>query len=146
MEKIKWVMATLLVLVLILSVEAYAEEEYKYTKSKEDTILARKLYASPGNFIGKPIILRCIFAGLGTTYLDQDWGDNFFSSKEYLEFYVWIATSNGDRIDYNFMKKNKGEILYELNTDDKITVYGKVVSSYKNCPWVEVHEIKKGWK
>lgn len=111
-----------------------APGQYTYNESepekseldKKYILLAKKLEASPIDYLGKTVQLKGTFAGLSTDWLDNSRGF-FFSSQDYLGFNFY----GPDRYFFMwcFMKKSKGEVLYELNRDDAITISGKVVSA-----------------
>lgn len=115
-------------------------------------ILFKKLKASPDDFVGKDIVMQCRFYGLKSAFLDKTYysspshpGRTYFPSAEYLGFENW-APKDDIFLNFLFIKKGKGEILYELNRWDRITIRGKVTSSATVEAWIEVYEIKKGWK
>ncbi|MGZ6207741.1 MAG: hypothetical protein ACXWMS_09310 [Syntrophales bacterium] len=122
--------ATLLVLLIAIPL-AYGQNT-----------LAKKLNASPDDFVGKDIVLQCLFIQLSTMWLNSR---VYFPSTEYLGFYIW-GPDQTTILQWNFVKKKKGKILYDLKGGDRITIYGKVTSSTDGFPWIEVYEIKKGWK
>ena len=128
MKKIAF--ATLLVLLIAIPL-AYGQNT-----------LTKKLKASPDDFVGKDIVLQCLFIELSTLWLNHR---VYFPSTEYLGFYIW-GPDKSIILQMNFVKKKKGEILYDLKGGDEITIYGKVRSSSNGFPWIEVYEIKKGWK
>lgn len=135
MKKIKLV--TLLVVFMVLPSVVCAQYA-----------LLRRLKASPDDFVGKEIILKCRFGMLSTVFLNGGSSrySPYFSSTEYLAFSIRGSNAADDLYPTLFVKKNKGEILYTLNDYDKITIRGKITSSYSAMPWIEVYEIKKGWK
>ena len=121
------------------------KETPKSQIDREAVILARKLNASPGDFVGKKIKLQGKFRGLSANWLDRNQPDLvYFPSSNYLGFFLRVP--DGDLFQFLFVKKTKGDLLYELKKSDPITVYGRVKSAYNNWPWIEVEKVERGWK
>jgi len=137
--------ATLLVVFMVIPLAVFGQQSHD--------ILFKKLMASTDDFVGKNITLECLFWNLDSHFLNGGGarysppaGERiYFSSTQYLGFTIWSATKKAFLM-HLFIKKAKGEILYELNENDRITIRGKVTSSYNGAPWIEVYEIKKGWE
>jgi hypothetical protein len=116
---------------------------------KEELLfLARKLKASPNDFVGQQIKLHCRFGGFENKFLNDPNGPKFLST-----YYVGLITQSGKEInepvfDHLFISKKeaKEQGAYHLSVNDLITVYGMVNSAYKNEPWIEVYVVKKGWE
>ena len=116
---------------------------------KEELLaLARKLKASPNDFVGQQIKLHCRFGGFENKFLDDTNGPKFLST-----YYVGLIAQSGKEIneplfDHLFISKKeaKDQGVYHLGINDLITVYGMVNSAYKNEPWIEVYVVKKGWE
>jgi hypothetical protein len=133
---------TLVIVFMLIPPEVYAQD-----------ILVKKLLASPDDFVGKGIVLQCKFERLlinflnggGAIYSPPPGERIYFSSSEYLGFSV-LDSKRQNTLYCLFVKKNKGEILYGLNDGDRITIRGKVTSSHSTTAWIDVYEIKKGWK
>jgi hypothetical protein len=111
-------------------------------------VLARKLKASPNDFLGQQIKLHCRFGGFENKFLNDTNGPKFLST-----YYVGLIVQSGKEIneplfDHLFISKKvaKEQGVYRLGLNDFITVYGIVNSPYKNEPWIEVYVIKRGWE
>ena len=116
--------------------------------NEEILALARKLKASPNDFLGQQIKLHCRFGGFENKFLNDTNGPKFLST-----YYVGLIVQSGKEIneplfDHLFISKNeaKEQGVYRLGLNDLITVYGIVNSPYKNEPWIEVYVIKRGWE
>ena len=110
--------------------------------------LARKLKASPNDFVGQQIKLHCRFGGFENKFLDETNGPKFLST-----YYVGFIAQSGKEIkeplfDHLFISKKeaKEQGAYHLGVNDLITVYGIVNSAYNKEPWIEVYVVKKGWE
>jgi len=118
-------------------------------EAKEEFLaLARKLKASPSDFMGQQIKLHCRFGGFENKFLNDKNGPKFLST-----YYIGLIAQSGKEtneplFDHLFMSKKeaKEQGVYHLGVNDLITVYGMVNSAYKNEPWIEVYVIKKGWE
>jgi hypothetical protein len=115
---------------------------------EEFLTLARKLKASPNDFVGQQIKLHCRFGGFENKFLNDTNGPKFLST-----YYVGLIAQSGKEIneplfDHLFISKKeaKEQGVYRLGLNDLITVYGIVNSPYKNEPWIEVYVIKRGWE
>jgi hypothetical protein len=116
--------------------------------NEEILALARKLKASPNDFVGQQIKLHCRFGGFENKFLNDTNGPKFLST-----YYVGLIAQSGKEIeeplfDHLFISKKeaKEQGAYHLGVNDLITVYGIVNSPYKNEPWIEVYVIKRGWE
>ena len=115
---------------------------------EELLVLARKLKASPNDFVGQQIKLHCRFGGFENKFLNDTNGPKFLST-----YYVGLIAQSGKEIneplfDHLFISKKeaKEQGVYHLGVNDLITVYGIVNSAYNNEPWIEVYVIKRGWE
>jgi hypothetical protein len=115
---------------------------------EEILVLARKLKASPNDFVGQQIKLHCRFGGFENKFLDDKNGPKFLST-----YYVGLIAQSGKEIDeplfdhlFISKKEAKEQSVYRLGVNDLITVYGIVNSAYNKEPWIEVYVIKKGWE
>ena len=116
---------------------------------KEELLaLARKLKASPNDFVGQQIKLHCRFGGFENKFLNDTNGPKFLST-----YYVGLIAQSGKEIneplfDHLFISKKeaKEQGVYRLGANDLITVYGIVNSSYNKEPWIEVYVVKRGWE
>lgn len=111
-------------------------------------VLARKLKASPNEFVGQQIELHCRFGGFDNRFLDETNGPKFLST-----YYIGLIVQSGKEIDeplfdHLFMSKKeaKQQNVYSLGLNDLITIYGIVSSAYNKEPWIEVYVVKKGWE
>jgi hypothetical protein len=109
---------------------------------------ARKLKASPNDFVGQQIKLHCRFGGFESKFLNDTNGPKFLST-----YYVGFIAQSGREIaeplfDHLFMSKKqaKEQSVYRLGINDLITIYGIVNSAYHKEPWIEVYVVKKGWE
>jgi len=116
--------------------------------TEELLVLARKLKASPNDFVGQQIKLHCRFGGFSNKFLDVTNGPKFLST-----YYVGFIAQSGREIneplfDHLFISKKeaKEEGVYHLSVNDLITVYGMINSAFNKEPWIEVYVIKKGWE
>ncbi len=114
--------------------------------SEELLVLARKLKASPNDFVGQQIKLHCRFGGFENKFLDETDGPKFLSTYD-----IGFIAQSGKEINepiltHLFISKKEGKEqgVYHLSTNDLITVYGMVRSAYKNEPWIEVYVVKRG--
>jgi len=110
--------------------------------------LARKLKATPNEFVGQQIELHCRFGGFENKFLDDRNGPKFLST-----YYIGFIAQSGKEIDqplfdHLFMSKMeaKQQSVYSLGLNDLITIYGIVNSAYNKEPWIEVYVVKKGWE
>jgi outer membrane murein-binding lipoprotein Lpp len=115
---------------------------------EELLVLARKLKATPNDFVGQQIKLHCRFGGFENKFLNDTNGPKFLST-----YYIGLITQSGKEIneplfDHLFISKKeaKEQGVYRLGVNDLITVYGIVNSAYKNEPWIEVYVVKRGWE
>jgi hypothetical protein len=120
----------------------------KCEMKEEFLALARKLKASPNDFVGQQIKLHCRFGGFENKFLNDPNGPKFLST-----YYVGLITQSGKEIteplfDHLFISKKeaKEQGVYHLGVNDLITVYGMVNSVYNREPWIEVYVIKRGWE
>jgi len=111
-------------------------------------VLARKLKASPNDFVGQQIKLHCRFGGFENKFLNDTNGPKFLST-----YYVGLIAQSGKEIDeplfdHLFISKKEAmeQGVYHLGVNDLITVYGIVNSSYNKEPWIEVYVVKRGWE
>jgi hypothetical protein len=115
---------------------------------EEFLALARKLKASPNDFVGQQIKLHCRFGGFQNEFLDDPNGPKFLST-----YYIGLITQSGKEIneplfDHLFISKKeaKEQGVYRLGLNDLITIYGMVNSAYNKEPWIEVYVVKRGWE
>jgi hypothetical protein len=120
----------------------------KHEMKEELLALARKLKASPNDFVGEQIKLHCRFGGFENKFLDQADGPKFLSTYD-----IGFIAQSGKEIneplfDHLFISKKeaKEQGAYHLGVNDLITIYGIVNSAYNNEPWIEVYVVKKGWE
>ena len=116
--------------------------------NEELLVLARKLKASPNDFVGQQIKLHCRFGGFENKFLNDTNGPKFLST-----YYVGFITQSGKEIGepiftHLFISKKEAKEygVYRLGLNDLITVYGIVNSAYNKEPWIEVYVVKKGWE
>ena len=116
--------------------------------NEELLVLARKLKASPNDFVGQQIKLHCKFGGFENKFLNDTNGPKFLST-----YYIGFIAQSGKEIneplfDHLFISKKeaKEQGVYHLGVNDLITVYGIVRSAYKSEPWIEVYAVKRGWE
>jgi hypothetical protein len=110
--------------------------------------LARKLKASPSDFMGQQIKLHCRFGGFENKFLNDPNGPKFLST-----YYIGLIVQSGKEMneplfDRLFISKKeaKKQGVYHLGVNDLITVYGMVNSVYNKEPWIEVYVVKRGWE
>jgi len=115
---------------------------------EEFLVLARKLKASPNDFVGQQMKLHCRFGGFENKFLNDLSGPKFLPT-----YYIGLIAQSGKQIneplfDHLFMgkKEAKEQGVYRLALNDLITVYGIVNSAYNKEPWIEVYVVKKGWE
>ncbi len=120
----------------------------KAEMKEEFLALARKLKASPNDFVGEQIKLHCRFGGFENRFLDDKNGPKFLST-----YYIGLIAQSGKEMneplfDHLFISKKeaKEQGVYRLGLNDLITVYGIVNSAYNREPWIEVYVVKKGWE
>ena len=119
-----------------------------HEKMEELLVLARKLKASPNDFVGQQIKLHCRFGGFENKFLDQADGPKFLSTYD-----IGFIAQSGKEINepifthlFISKKEAKEQGAYHLGTNDLITVYGIVNSAYNKEPWIEVYVVKRGWE
>jgi len=117
-------------------------------KTEELLGLAKRLKASPNDFVGQQIKLHCRFGGFDNKFLDETNGPKFLSS-----YYTGFIAQSGKEIneplfDHLFVSKKeaKEQGVYRMHANDFITIYGMVNSAYDKEPWIEVYVVKKGWE
>jgi hypothetical protein len=110
--------------------------------------LARKLKASPSDFMGQQIKLHCRFGGFENKFLNDPNGPKFLST-----YYIGLIVQSGKEMneplfDRLFISKKeaKKQGVYHLGVNDLITVYGMVNSVYNKEPWIEVYVVKREWE
>jgi hypothetical protein len=115
---------------------------------QELLVLAKKLKASPNDFVGQQIKLDCRFGGFENKFLNDTNGPKFLST-----YYVGLIAQSGKEIneplfDHLFISKKeaKEQGVYRLGPNDLITVYGIVNSAFNKEPWIEVYVVKSGWE
>jgi len=116
---------------------------------KEELLaLARKLKASPNDFVGQQVKLHCRFGGFENKFLDQTNGPKFLSTYD-----IGFIAQSGKEINepifthlFISKKEAKEQGAYHLGVNDLITVYGMVNSAYNKEPWIEVYVVKRGWE
>jgi hypothetical protein len=124
------------------------EKASKPEMKEELVALARKLKASPNDFVGQQIKLHCRFGGFENKFLNDTNGPKFLST-----YYTGFIAQSGKEIgeplfDHLFISKKeaKEQGVYRLGVNDLITVYGIVNNAYNKEPWVEVYVVKRGWE
>jgi len=117
-------------------------------KTEELFVLARRLKASPNDFVGQQIKLHGRFGGFDNKFLDETNGPKFLSTYD-----VGFIAQSGQEINepifthlFISKKEAKEQGAYHLSVNDLITVYGMVNSAYNKEPWIEVYVVKKGWE
>ena len=117
-------------------------------KTEELLVLARRLKASPNDFVGQQIKLHGRFGGFDNKFLDETNGPKFLSTYD-----VGFIAQSGKEINepifthlFISKKEAKEQGAYHLSVNDLITVYGMVNSAYNKEPWIEVYVVKKGWE
>jgi hypothetical protein len=123
------------------------------TASKPETneellVLAKKLKASPNDFVGQQIKLHCRFGGFENKFLDETNGPKFLSTYD-----IGFIAQSGKEINepifthlFISKKEAKEQGAYHLGVNNLITIYGIVRSAYENEPWIEVYVVKRGWE
>ena len=116
--------------------------------NEELLALARKLKASPNDFVGQQIKLNCRFGGFDSKFLDETNGPKFLST-----YYIGFIAQSGKETDepifsHLFISKKEAKEygVHRLGLNDLITVYGIVNSAYDKEPWIEVYVVKRGWE
>ncbi len=134
--------------IALLESQIKPEKTSKPEMKEELLVLARKLKASPNDFVGQQIKLHCRFGGFENKFLNDTNGPKFLST-----YYIGLITQSGKEIneplfDHLFISKKeaKEQGVYRLGINDLITVYGIVNSAYNKEPWIEVYVVKKGWE
>jgi hypothetical protein len=134
----------------VASLESQIKPAIASKPEMKDTFLAlaRKLKASPNDFVGQQIKLHCRFGGFENKFLNDTNGPKFLST-----YYIGLIAQSGKEIeeplfDHLFISKKeaKEQGVYHLGVNDLITVYGIVNSAYNKEPWIEVYVVKKGWE
>mgnify|MGYP001145666406 CR=1 FL=1 len=134
--------------VALLESRMKSEKASKPEMNQELLAFARKLKASPNDFVGQQIKLHCRFGGFENKFLNDRNGPKFLST-----YYIGLIAQSGKEIneplfDHLFISKKeaKEQGVYHLGVNDLITIYGIINSAYNKEPWIEVYVIKKGWE
>ena len=98
----------------------------------------------PNNYLNKKIKMNATFDKFST--LGLDYKPAFRNSKEYISFLI----RRNDVVDHEvplsemklFLKRDIAEKFIDLESGDKIEVYGRVFSSALGDPWIEVEHLK----
>ena len=98
----------------------------------------------PNNYLNKKIKMNATFDKFST--LGLDYKPAFRNSKEYISFLI----RRNDVVDHVvplsemklFLKRDIAEKFIDLESGDKIEVYGRVFSSALGDPWIEVEHLK----
>ncbi len=98
----------------------------------------------PNNYLNKKIKMNATFDKFST--LGLDYKPAFRNSKEYISFLI----RRNDVVDHVvplsemklFLKRDIAEKFIDLESGDKIEVYGRVFSSVLGDPWIEVEHLK----
>jgi len=94
----------------------------------------------PDQFVGVPIKLKCRFVRLDDTWLNDR--DVFRSSEDQIGFIV----EAGDRIFAQlFFPRDREEEIKRFEKNDRLIVYGRVISAKHNFPWIDVEKVSEGW-
>lgn len=134
----------------VASLESQTEPSItsKPEMKEEFLALARKLKASPNDFVGQQIKLHCRFGGFENKFLNDRNGPKFLST-----YYIGLIAQSGKEMneplfDHLFISKKeaKEQGVYHLGENDLITIFGIVNSAYNKEPWIEVYVVKKGWE
>ena len=103
----------------------------------------------PNNYLNKKIKMNATFDKFST--LGLDYKPAFRNSKEYISFLI----RRNDVVDHvvplhcrvryaheHFLYRDIAEKFIDLESGDKIEVYGRVFSSALGDPWIEVEHLK----
>lgn len=120
----------------------YVEGQDSYSKPQTD-LLAKKIKASPIDYVGETVQLHLYFSRIDTSRLDDI--EVYFPSKDYFSFIAFSGKYDSEYFHCLFIRKDKGDEIFQFKDGSPITIYGKVVSSRRNDPWIEVYEILGGW-
>lgn len=94
----------------------------------------------PDQFVGVPIKLKCRFIRLDDTWLNDR--DVFRSSDDKIGFIVEAS----DRIFAQlFFPRAREEEIKRFERNDRLIVYGRVISAKHNFPWIDVEKVSEGW-
>lgn len=96
------------------------------------------------NYLNKKIKMNAIFDKFST--LGLDYKPAFRNSKDYISFLI----RRSDVVDHVvplsemklFLKREIAEKFIDLESGDKIEVYGRVFSNALGDPWIEVEHLK----
>lgn len=99
---------------------------------------------NPSNYLNKKIKMAATFDKFST--LGLDYKPAFRNSKDYISFLI----RRNDIVDHIvplsemklFLKRDVAEKFIDLETGDKIEVYGRVFSQALGDPWIEVEHLK----
>lgn len=99
---------------------------------------------NPSNYLNKKIKMDATFDKFST--LGLDYKPAFRNSKDYISFLI----CRSDVVDHVvplsemklFLKRDVAEKFIDLESGDKIEVYGRVFSQALGDPWIEVEHLK----
>lgn len=116
----------------------------KIDETQYQTANSLDLVNHPNNYLNKKIKMNATFDKFST--LGLDYKPAFRNSKEYISFLI----RRNDVVDHVvplsemklFLKRDIAEKFIDLESGDKIEVYGRVFSSALGDPWIEVEHLK----
>ncbi len=117
-------------------------EELPVPKNVISTVPLR-VVQNPRDFLNHDIKMNAIFDKFSTLGLDYD------AALRPTADYVGFLIQRDDIVDHNiplsemklFLKRDYAEKFIDLNTGDKIEIYGKVFSTALGDPWIDVYKI-----
>lgn len=99
---------------------------------------------NPGNYLDKKIKMNVTFDKFST--LGLDYKPAFRNSKDYISFLIRRNDVSDHVVPLSemklFLKRDVAEKFIDLESGDKIEVYGRVFSQALGDPWIEVEHLK----
>lgn len=105
-----------------------------------------QLVTNPQNYLNKKIKINAQFNKFSTLGLDYPPANR--SSKDYISFLIKRPVENCTDCTIPLselkliVKRDKAEKIIDIESGDKIELYGTVFSAALNDPWVDVLEVK----
>lgn len=107
------------------------------------SVVPLRVVQNPRDFLNHDIKMNATFDKFSTLGLDYD------AALRPNADYVGFLIQRDDVVDHNiplsemklFLKREYAEKFIDLNTGDKIEIYGKVFSTALGDPWIDVYKI-----
>ena len=98
----------------------------------------------PNNYLNKKIKMDAVFDKFST--LGLDYKPAFRNSKDYISFLIRRNDVSDHVVPLSemklFLKRDLAEKFIDLESGDKVQIYGRVFSTALGDPWIEVEHLK----